>query len=77
MEMAEILEWLAMLSNCNSTRKTIINDLLKHAAGDGMSNEDRATCGKALLMIDAGEVPEAPGPMMLAPDWSLISEVEM
>ena len=48
----EIKGWLEMLSLKPAEQVRIIKDLLRHAQGDGMSNEDRNICLKVLQGLD-------------------------
>ena len=48
----EIKGWLEMLSLKPTEQVRIIKDLLRHAQGDGMSNEDRHICLKVLQGLD-------------------------
>ena len=49
---AEIKGWLEMLSLKPIEQARIIKDLLRHAQGDSMSNEDRNICLKVLQSLD-------------------------
>ena len=48
----EIKGWLEMLSLKPSEQVRIIKDMLRHAQGDSMSNEDRNICLKVLQELD-------------------------
>ena len=48
----EIKGWLEMLSLKPTEQVRLIKDMLRHAQGDGMSNEDRNICLKVLQGLD-------------------------
>lgn len=56
----ELLQWAALLAKDRSGQIKVIQDLMKHAADDGMSAEDRTSCRRALVLlgraIEGGEV---------------------
>ena len=49
---AEVNGWLETLSPKPAEQVSIIKDLLRHAQGDGMSNEDRNICLNVLQRLD-------------------------
>ena len=49
---AEVKGWLEMLSLKPVEQARIIKELLRHAQGDSMSNEDRNICLKVLQGLD-------------------------
>ena len=64
-----ILAWLSQLSHTNAERLKVVVDLLKHANGDGMTEEDRIACRRAIILIKGGKAIET-SPRLARPIFS-------
>ena len=56
----EMRSWLHCLAKDNQSRAAIIKDMLRHANGDRMSEQDRVICRRALVLIDSRLSPPSP-----------------